>query len=39
MIFYTVGNVIFIFLVDATAFAEATGQEIHLLQIGKLGDV
>lgn len=36
MIFYTVGNVVFIFLVDAERHAEATGQELGMLQIGIL---
>jgi hypothetical protein len=36
VIFYTVGNVVFIYLVDAEAHAEATGQEVRLLQIGEL---
>jgi hypothetical protein len=32
-------NVIFIYLVDAQRHAEATGQEIGMLQIGKLREV
>jgi hypothetical protein len=39
MIFYTVGNVVFIYLVDAERHAEATGQEMGMLQIGKLREI
>lgn len=39
MIFYTVGNVVFIYLVDAERHAEATGLEMGMLQIGILREV
>lgn len=39
MIFYTVGNVVFIYLVDAERHAEATGLTMGMLQIGKLKEI